>query len=448
MDTKGTKKRAGLTTRRAFLQASGGMAVLGAASPVHAGARPGRPLAVSGGPPAVTFPADKLEEVLKWPRYGDEEKSAIMAILDNNKGYDEIPQLEKEFKEYFNVPYVKATMNGTSALLQLFFALDLPKGSEILAPSYTAWATTAPMWIFGYVPRFVDISPRTMTFDVEYAKKCLTSRTKAVLPMHSFGNVSDMDVICDFAKQHGLIVLEDVAQACGATLKGKPLGTWGSIGIFSFQASKILPSLEGGLDLFQTREHYERGISFGNYDLPHSFPKDSPYYKYYGSGFGPKLRIHPLGAALARRQLPKIAAYNEVVNAQIARLNERLCQLPGVSQPYTRPDAKRVYWAANKIFIDDKKAGVPLPALLKALRAEGVHASPGAYDEQHKYPLYSEAKWWHHPVVIPDDLHGTTQVNKLAVNLPIFRAEAPELVEQYAAAFEKVWAHRSDLSQS
>ena len=448
MDSKGSKKRAGLTTRRAFLQASGGMAVLGVSSPAPARARGGDPLAIAGGPQAVTFPADKTEEILKWPRYGEEEKSAVVAILENNRGYDEIPALEREMKEYFKVPYVKATMNGTSALLSLFFALDLPKGSEILAPSYTAWATTAPMWIFGYVPRFVDISPRSMTFDVEYAKKCLTSRTKAVLPMHSFGNVCDMDEINDFARQHGLIVLEDTAQACGATLKGKALGTWSSIGIFSFQASKILPSLEGGLALYQTREHFERGTAFGNYELPHSFPKDSPYYKYYGSGFGPKLRIHPLAAAIARRQLPKIAAQNELVGAQLGRLNERLCQLPGVSQPYTRPDAQRVYWAANKIFIDEKKAGVPIPALIQALRAEGVHASPGPYDEQHKFPLYAEAKWWHHPVVIPDDLHGTTQVNKTAVNLPIFRAEAPELVEQYAAAFEKVWAHRSGLPVS
>ena len=83
---------------------------------------------------------------------------------------------------------------------------------------------------------------------------------------------------------------------------------------------------------------------------------------------------------------------------------------------------------------------------MKALQAEGVQASPGPYDEQHRYALYSEAKWWHHPVVIPTDLKGTTQVNKQAVNLPIFRTEAAELVEQYAKAFEKVWAHRKELS--
>jgi perosamine synthetase len=292
----------------------------------------------------------------------------------------------------------------------------------------------------------VDLNPRTMTFDVEYAKKCLNSRTKAVLPMHSFGLPCEMDVISDFAKEHGLIVLEDCAQAFGASVKGKLVGTWGTIGIFSFQASKILPSLEGGMGLYKTRDHYERATMFGNYELPNTFPADSPYRKYQGTGMGLKLRIHPLAAAIARKQLPKVAAQSVMVDKQMSHLNERLAQLPGISYPYVRPDSKRVYWASNTIFIDEQKAGAPIPELIKALKAEGVAASPGAYDEQHKYVLYSEAKWWHHPVVIPTDLHGTTQVNKQSVHIPIFRTEAPELVDQYIKAFEKVWAHRTELS--
>jgi len=448
VDTQGTKKEPGQTTRRTFLQAGGSMAFLTLTSSAQARTgRAGESLAVSGGPKAVTYPADKMEAIVKWPRYGKEEKDAVLSLLDNNESYGEIPALEKEMKEYFNAPYVKAHMNGTSALLSLFFALDLPAGSEILAPSYTAWATTAPMHIFGYVPAFVDVNPRTMTFDVEYAQKCVNSRTKAVLPMHSFGNPADMDQITDFAKRHGLIVLEDAAQACGASLKGKPIGTWGSMGIFSFQASKVLPGIEGGLGLYQTREYYERATTFGNYELPASFPADSPYRAYQGTGMGPKLRMYPLAAAILRRQLPKLAAHNTMVESQLRRLNERICQLPGVACPYTRADAKRVYWATNMIFIDEKKTGVPMATLLKALQAEGVDAAPGRYDEQHRYKLYAEAKWWHHPVVIPQDLNGTTQVNTQAVRLPIFHEEAPELVEQYARAFEKVWAHRSELAR-
>ncbi|MCL4854685.1 MAG: DegT/DnrJ/EryC1/StrS family aminotransferase, partial [Bryobacteraceae bacterium] len=383
-----------------------------------------------------------------WFRYGAEEKKAVVDLLDSNGWYPEIPALEKELQQHLSAPYVKAHMNGTSALMSMFFALGLPAGSEILAPSYTAWATTAPMHFFDYVPVFVDINPRTMTFDLTYARKRLNSRIKAVLPMHSFGNPCDMDEISDFAKQHGLIVVEDAAQAQGASLKGKPMGTWGSIGIFSFQGSKILPSIEGGAGVYQTREHYERATMFGNYELPNSFLPDSAYRVYQGTGMGPKLRIHPLAAALARRQLRKMDEHNALVDGQLQKLNRRLSELPGISYPHTRPDAKRVYWASNMIFIDEKKAGAPKAELLKALRAEGVQASPGAYDEQHRYKLYSEAKWWHHPVVIPQDLHGTTQVNAQAVRLPVFHDEASELIEQYAQAFEKVWAHRSKLAGS
>jgi dTDP-4-amino-4,6-dideoxygalactose transaminase len=146
-----------------------------------------------------------------------------------------------------------------------------------------------------------------------------------------------MDEICNFAKQHGLIVLEDAAQAQGASLKDKPMGTWGSIGVFSFQATKILPSIEGGAGVYASREHYERATTFGAYELPASFPQDSPYLVYQGTGIGPKLRIHPLAAAIARRQLRKMDDHNAMVDAQLRKLNQRLAVLPGVRLRPVRP---------------------------------------------------------------------------------------------------------------
>lgn len=429
------------SSRRAFVQsAAAGLGTGGAVLQAS------ESLAVQGGPRAVTVPADRAGAITKWPRYGAEEKDAIAGLLDSNKWYGEIPLFEREMKDYVKAPYVKSHMNATSALMSMFFALQFEPGTEILAPSYTAWATTAPMHLFRYVPVFVDISPRTMTFDLGDAKKRLTPRTKAILVMHSFGNPCDMDQICAFAKEKGLIVLEDAAQAQGASLQGRPVGTWGSIGVYSMQGSKVLPAIEGGIGIYQSREYYERATAFGNYELPATFPADSPYRGYQGTGFGPKLRIHPLAASIARQQLRKLDAHNDLVDQQLRKLNQRLVELPGVSCPYTRPDAKRVYWASNLIFIDAQKAGCDKAALLKALVAEGVQATEGRYDEQHRYQLYSEPKWWHHPVVIPKDLHGTEEVNRRAVRLPIFHEEAPELVEQYGKAFEKVWAHRKQLS--
>ena len=114
-------------------------------------------------------------------------------------------------------------------------------------PSYTFFASVVPMRVFGLVPVFVDVNPRTLNFDVNDAKKRLTKNTKAVFPVHWMGLPCAMDDISDFAAEHGLTVLEDVAHSPGAALKGKPLGTWGRMSIFSYQASKPIPALEGGM---------------------------------------------------------------------------------------------------------------------------------------------------------------------------------------------------------
>jgi dTDP-4-amino-4,6-dideoxygalactose transaminase len=430
-------------SRRAFV---GAAAVAGMGGPVLS-AQSRETLALRGGPMAVTMPPEQQAALTKWPRYGDAEKQTVLALLENTRWYPEIPAFEKELSEYLKVPFVKAFSSGTCAIMSMFFALDLPPGSEILAPSYTAWATTAPMHLFGYVPAFVDINPRTMTFDLEDARKRLTARTKAVFPMHSFGNPCDMDQIADFAKEKGLIVLEDAAQAQGASLKGKQVGTWGAMGAFSHQATKALPAIEGGSGTYYSREHYERATVYSAYELPAQFPEGSAYKKYQGTGMGPKYRIHSLGAAIARHQLRGLDRRVALEDAQVRKLTARLVELPGLSIPYCRPDAKRVYWGCHLVFIDEKKAGCPREILIKALRAEGVQASPGFYEDQNRYPLYAEAKWWHHPPVIRKDLFGTRQVNTDSVRLPLFREEAPELVEQYARAFEKVWAHRSALAK-
>lgn len=429
-------------SRRSFVAATAAAGITAATS------RAAETLAVDGGSKAVRLPAERIAAITRWPRFGAQEKQALVDLLDNNRFYQEIPQLEEELTRHSRAPFAKAHCNGTGALLSAFFALDLPRGSEVLAPSYTAWATTAPMHLFGYVPVFVDINPRTMTFDLDDARKRITPQTRAIITMHSAGNPCDMDHICAFAKERGLLVVEDACQAQGATLQGKQMGTWGAIGTFSFQASKILPAIEGGAGLYQTRELYERATMFGNYELPSSFPADSPYRGYAGTGMGLKLRIHPLAAAIARRQLREMDARNTLIDVQVRKLTDRLVELPGITRPFCRPDAKRVYWGSHVLFLDERKAGCSKETLIKALKAEGVQVSPGAYDEQHKYRLYSEAKWWHHPVVIPKDLPGTTQVNRTAVKLPLFREEAPDLIEQYALAFEKVWARRSDLAKA
>jgi dTDP-4-amino-4,6-dideoxygalactose transaminase len=324
----------------------------------------------------------------------------------------------------------------------MFFALDLPPGSEILVPSYTFFATIVPMRFFQYVPIFVDIDPKTACFDLDDAKRKLTRNTKAICVMHSWGLPCEMDQIAAFAREKGLILLEDAAHAHGASMQGKAMGAWGAMGIYSFQTSKVLPAIEGGMGMYQTREYYERAAAFGHYEDPPKFAPDSPNRKYEGTGFGQKYRIHPMAAALARQQLKSLDERNALVISQVRKLNDRLTALPGLSEPRCRPDQKRVYYYANMLLLDEKKARIKRDDLVKALKAEGVRASTWVYPEQHKFAIYSEAKWWHHPPVIPEKMPGNDQINATHLFVPLFYGEAPELIEQYVTAFEKIWAHR------
>ena len=432
--------------RRSFLQA-GGMTLLGLAMPRALAAQPRatESLALLGGSKAVSIPEDKIDALRSWPRYGQKEKDALHRLIDTNKFYEELPLFEKEWQEYLGVPFVRAHMNGSSAITSMYFAIDLEPGSEVMVPSYDFFSDCLAMRFFGYVPIFIDIDPATACFSVEDARRKLTSRTRAVFPMHAWGLPCEMDHIRDFAKEKDLIVLEDAAHAHGASMKGKKMGAWGDLAIFSFQASKVLPTVEGGMGTYQTRSHYERATAFGEYSAPEKFPADSPVRRYAGTGFGQKYRMHPFAAAVGRMQFRSFEATSALVERNVRRLNDALIQLTGLSEPRCRPDQKRAYYYANMLLLNSTQAGFPRDALVKALQAEGVHVSTWIYPEQHKLTIYSEPKWWHHPPVIPTSMPGDEYINSQHFFMPLMYAEADDVIDQYVKAFQKIWAHRSQL---
>jgi dTDP-4-amino-4,6-dideoxygalactose transaminase len=432
-------------TRRSFFQA-GAVAGLGATSPGFA--RPVETLALNGGPKAVNFPADRFAALTAWPRYGQPEKDALIALINSGKYYEELPLFEREWQQFTKSPFVKSHINGTSALTSMYFALDLAPGSEIMVPSHTFWATVVPLRFFGLVPIFIDVDPRTGCFDVQYAAKHLTKLTRALVPMHSSGLPCEMDLISDFARKHGLILLEDAAHAQGASMQGKRMGTWGVMGITSFQASKPMPGIEGGMGMYQTREYYERAAVFGHYEDAPKLPQNSPYRGYHGTGMGQKYRMHPMAAAVLRQRLRGLDELNDATRRRVRNLNDRLAALVGLSEPYCRPDQTRIYYGGNRLRFDEKKAGFSKEAAAKALRAEGVAVRASrSVQEQHVLKIYSEAKWWHHPPRIPEVLPGHVELAKSSLSLPLFYEDVPELTTQYVKAFEKVWAHKEELAR-
>jgi dTDP-4-amino-4,6-dideoxygalactose transaminase len=438
-----TEKAKTQTSRRAFLASSGALAAgIYLARPAVAGAA--ETLAMNGGKKAVTASPNGATS---WPRFGDEERKAVDAVV-SSPGYGEIEAFEKDWKEHFKTPYCKSHMNGTSALTSGLFGLNLPPGSEILVPSLDPWFGILPMRFLDLVPVFVDSKPRTLNFDLDDAKKRLTRKTRGIEVVHLFGLPCEMEAICDFAKEKGLVILEDCAHAHNASINGKYVGNWGQIGAFSCQASKVVPAIEGGIANYASREYYERAATFGHYECPGRFPSDSKYKKYGATGLGLKLRIHPMAAALARCQLKTLDQQTEMERQQNHSLNSRLCQLPGIYEQAPGPGVKRVYWAANHLFIDPAKAGMSRGAAIKALRAEGVSIRRFAYSVSHRDAAFKEPQWWHHPPVIPDRLPGLEEAERTGISLPRFTKPVPELVDQYVKAFEKVWAHRAQLGKA
>jgi len=441
-------------TRRTFIKSTG-LATAGliltppTISIAGAGARTYQEtLALNGGPKAVTASHD---DATTWPRYGAEEEKAVMDVL-RNPSYKPNDALEEAWQKHFNLPFCKAHFNGTSAITGMFFALNLPAGSEIMVPCSTFWATVTPMRFFGLVPVMVDINPVTLNFDVEDAKRKLTKNTKAVFPVHYLGMPADMDYISDFCKEKGLIVLEDSCHAHGASMQGKFMGAWGRMACFSFQESKPLPAIEGGMGNYQNQEDFERATVLGHYGRlgeqggRYSKFKDSKYYK-YSYGLGMKLRIHPMAAALAICQLEKLDKRNAVLKAQVRKLNDRITKLPGLYEQQNRPDVDRVYYAENRFLLNETEAGMTRDACVKALQAEGVSAGAAGAQFLCNNAIFHEAEWWHHLPVIADKYPGAAAVDKGGISLPFFTREMPELNEQYIKAFEKVWAHSKELGK-
>ena len=446
MTSNGNEKNS-TNSRRDFLKTGGVVAAgmyLGGKQTARAADKAPEALAIDGGPKAVTKSFGERRQVAPIRRRRDRgghhaaEEPQLRARS---------PSSRKRGSSDSAAKYVKAHCNGTSSLGSAFFALDLPPGSEVLVSSYSTWFPLSPARFYGIVPRFVDIDPKTFNIDVEDCKRRLTKDTKAILPVHWWGLPCEMDRICDFAKEHGLEVIEDGSHAHGSSLGDTNIGNWGRVAGFSLQMSKPLPSIEGGIGVYKDQEAYERATTFGNYDLPSSFPEGSPYRKYQGTAFGWKFRMHPASAILAEIQLQRLDENNRVVISQVRTLNDRITQLPGLSEPTCRPDMKRVYYSTNLMFLDEAKAGMSRDACVKALAAEGVSVSSYGWSLLHNYPFFQEEKWWHHAPADPGELPGCDQANHTAISLPLMHAEDPELVEQYAKAFEKVWAHREKVGK-
>lgn len=187
---------------------------------------------------------------LDAPNVGEEEKTAVGKAID--AGFVStvgplIPEFEERFAHWIGARKAVSTQSGTAALHTALYELGIGKGDEVIVPVLTFVATVNPILYVGAQPVFVDVDPRTWNMDIALIEKKITKRTKAILPVHLFGNPCAMDEICKLAKKHKLFVIEDATESLGSVYKGKQSGVWGDLGCFSFNGNKIMTTGGGGM---------------------------------------------------------------------------------------------------------------------------------------------------------------------------------------------------------
>lgn len=221
-------------------------------------------LAINGGEPAVRSPLPPM-----YPggmRIGAEEEAQVLDVLRSRRlfryygpqeGPSKVAELEQRFAEMCGEQFALAVTSGTAALLCGLAALEIGPGDEVIVPAYTWIASVEAVMGVGAVPVVAEVD-ETLTLDVNDVARRITPRTKAILPVHMRGAPCDMDGLMALAEKHGLAVVEDVAQAVGASYRGRRLGSIGTLGAFSFQFNKVITAGEGGMVITNDEELYKR----------------------------------------------------------------------------------------------------------------------------------------------------------------------------------------------
>jgi dTDP-4-amino-4,6-dideoxygalactose transaminase len=231
--------------------------------------------------------------------------SAISRVVGSSQFIlgEEVESFESEFASYCQTEHAVGVNSGTSALHLAMLAAGVKSGDEVITVSYSFIATAAAIRYLGAKPVFVDIDPQTCTLDVAQLERAITSRTKIVMPVHLYGNCADMDPICDVARRHNLIIIEDAAQAHGAQYRGRRAGSIGDMACFSFYPSKNLGAFgEGGAIVTRHADLAEQMRILRDHGQTQRYRHDLPGYNY---------RMEALQGAVLRVKLHHLDDWND-----------------------------------------------------------------------------------------------------------------------------------------
>ena len=263
-------------------------------------------------------------------------KEAIERVLESGRYLmgEELSSFETEFSSFIGARYGIGVSSGTDALRLSLKAANVGPGDEVITVSHTAPATVAAIEMIGAVPVLVDIQSGTFTLDPRLLPEALSSRTKAIVPVHLYGQPADMDAIVDFAREHGLRVIEDCAQAPGATWRDQYVGTLGDAGCFSFYPTKNLGALgDAGMVVTDDSALAERIRALREYGWA-----DNRISRYPGVN----ARMDEIQAAILRAKLPDLPSENRIRN-EVAKFYSKTLERTPLQLPGVRGHATHVY---------------------------------------------------------------------------------------------------------
>ncbi len=444
-------------------------------SAVSSGIGRGCDLGLFGGTPVLPKGSHRL-----WPIVTDDERSAVARVLDrgilSGPFAPEAMALEREFAHFVGARHCLLSHCGTSALAMALGAAGVRAGDEVIVPAYSFVATPLAVMQVGAVPVFVDVERSTGCLDARAVEAAITPHTRAVMPVHMHGCAADMKPILDGARAHGLVVVEDAAQAHGAACDGRRVGALGHAGGFSLQSSKNLAAGEGGLFVTNDAAVAEAANAIRNFgqDLALADARGYDLARPLDGGravesrrFGSMYRGNEMMAAFARAQLARLPERTATCQRNAEKLSLALAALPGVMPPLSLPGRTSVHHKF-RVHLDTERAGLAVSpsrlrdATLRALAAEGLEvvlwqtaplpaqAVFQRRDASLGFPLphdggtdlavnYDPARYPQTQALLDESVVLFSQ------SYPLI-AQPEGVVDRYIEAFERVWHHREAIA--
>ena len=359
------------------------------------------------------------------PLIGEEEKRAVLAVLESGQLAQGpvVRRFEEAFARFIGVREAVALSSGTAALLVALQAHGIGPGDEVITTPFTFAATANAVLLAGARPVFVDVREEDFNIDPRLIEDRITPRTRALLPVHLYGHPADLAAIGEVAARHGLAVIEDAAQAVGASFQGRPVGSSsagggsahvGGTGCFSFYATKNMTTGEGGMITTEDAALAERARLLRDHGQRQRYVSDS---------LGQNLRMTEMAAALGLAQLEKLPGFNETRRANAAYLSEKL---RGVITPSERPDCRHVYHQYTVRVPTGRR-----DALASHLHRRGIETGVYYPVPLHRQPLY-RGLGYDDRLPVAEKLSG--EVLSLPVHPGLSRGDLDLIVEAVAEA--------------